>query len=86
VQFGWECGLLIGGIRSAGFATLEEKLIPLVVNSLLETNLGMPYIFAIFIAYSSRFTERLTRRKQPIAFTERIKEWNSQGVRDETPR
>ena len=82
VQFGWECGLLIGGIRSAGFATVEEKLLPLIVNSLLETNLGMPYIFAIFISYSRRFTEQLSRRKQPLAFTERIKEWNEQHVRD----
>lgn len=81
VQFGWECGLLVGGIRSAGFATLEEKLLPLVINSLLETNLGMPYIFAIFIAYSSRFTEQLTRRVHPLSFTERIQEWNAQSVK-----
>ena len=72
VQFGWESGLLIGGIRSAGFATLGEKLTPLVVNSLLETNLGMPYIFAIFIAYSRQFTEQLTRRKSVLSFTDRI--------------
>lgn len=82
VQFGWECGLLVGGIRSVGFATLEEKLVPLVVNSLLETNLGMPYIFAIFIAYSRRFTEQLSRREQTLAFTERIQEWNGQRVYD----
>lgn len=63
VQFGWEAGLLIGGIRSAGFATLAEKLRPLIVNSLLETNLGMPYIYAIFIAYTRRFTEQMKRRE-----------------------
>ena len=39
--FGRETELLIGGIRSAGF-TLEKKLRPLIVNSLLETNLGFP--------------------------------------------
>lgn len=39
--FGREAELLIGGIRSAGF-TLEEKLRPLIVNSLLETNQGFP--------------------------------------------
>jgi len=53
-----------------------------VVNSLLETNLGMPYIFAIFIAYSRRFTEQLSRREQTLAFTERIQEWNGQRVYD----
>lgn len=50
VQLGWEAGLLLGGIRSAGFATLGEKLRPLLINSLLETNLGMPYVYAIYIA------------------------------------
>ncbi|HBA51063.1 MAG TPA: hypothetical protein DCZ91_25340 [Lachnospiraceae bacterium] len=75
-----KCGLLVGGIRSAGFASMEEKLIPLVVNSLLETNLGMPYIFVIFTAYSRRFTEQLSRREQTLAFTERIQEWNRQRV------
>ena len=82
VQFSWESGLLIGGIRSAGFITIDEKLMPLIINSLLETNLGMPYIFAIFIAYSCRFTEQLSRWKQPLAFTERIQEWNGQRVRN----
>lgn len=85
VQFGWESGLLIGGIRSAGFSSLAEKLLPLVVNSLLETNLGMPYIFAIFIAYSRRFTEQLTRRSDTLSFTARIQEWNAQRVRSLSP-
>lgn len=76
VQFGWEAGLLIGGIRSAGFPSLAEKLRPLIVNSLLETNLGMPYMYLIFIAYSSRFTEDLHRRKTPLALVERIAEYN----------
>ena len=82
VQFGWEAGLLIGGIRSAGFATLAEKLRPLIVNSLLETNLGMPYIYAIFIAYTRRFTEQMKRREEPIAFTARIAENNGERVRE----
>ena len=76
VQFGWEAGLLIGGIRSAGLPSLAEKLRPLIVNSLLETNLGMPYMYLIFIAYSSRFTEDLHRRKTPLALVERIAEYN----------
>lgn len=81
VQFGWEAGLLLGGIRSAGFATMGEKLQTLVVNSLLETNLGMPYVYCIFVAYSARFTEQLQPRKDRISFTERIRENNREKVR-----
>lgn len=81
VQFGWEMGLLMGGIRSAGFATLEEKLRILAVNSLLETNLGMPYAFCIYIAYSRKFTEQLRPRKEILSFTERISESNQKQVR-----
>ncbi|MBQ9239350.1 MAG: hypothetical protein IJ191_08590 [Treponema sp.] len=75
VQFGWEAGLLIGGIRSAGFETIAEKLRPLIVNSLLETNLGMPIIYALYIAYSRRCTEQL-RRRERVSFTTRIAENN----------
>ncbi len=81
VQFGWEAGLLLGGIRSAGFASAGDKLLTLAVNSLLETNLGMPYAYCIFIAYSSRFTERLRRRSDRLSFTDRIAENNAQKVR-----
>lgn len=76
VQFGWEAALLLGGIRSAGFATAGEKLHTLVVNSLLETNLGMPYVYGLYIAYSRRFTEQLGRRAAPLSFSERIAENN----------
>lgn len=81
VQLGWEAGLLLGGIRSAGFATLGEKLHTLLVNSLLETNLGMPYVYCIFIAYSRRFTEQLRRRPEVCSFAARIEENNRQRVR-----
>jgi hypothetical protein len=40
VQFSWEAVLLLAGIRPAG-------LRPLIVDSLLETNLGMPYFYLI---------------------------------------
>ena len=76
VQFGWEAGLLLGGIRSAGFESLTQKLMPLIVNSLLETNLGMPYAYVLFILYTSRFTERLQKRAEPLGFTQRIAENN----------
>ena len=58
-----------------------DKLLTLVVNSLLETNLGMPYIYAIFIAFSAKFTERLKRRTLPLSFTERLRENNREKVR-----
>lgn len=80
VQFGWEAGLLIGGIRSAGFETLGAKLAPLVVNSLLETNLGMPYIYLIFILYTCRFTEQMKRREERCSPVERIIENNRERV------
>lgn len=55
VQFSWEAVLLITGIRAMGF-------MPLLVNSLLETNLGLPYLFLIHAAVSSRYSENLERK------------------------
>lgn len=40
VQFAWEACLLISGIRPPLWQ-------PIVVNSLIETNLGMPYIYLL---------------------------------------
>ncbi|MFC1846088.1 hypothetical protein ACFLYM_01570 [Chloroflexota bacterium] len=57
VQFSWEFVLLISGIRPAGF-------MPLIVNSLIETNLGMPYLYMIHKAVSSRFNENLKPDRQ----------------------
>lgn len=53
VQFSWEFILLISNIRPAG-------ILPLVVNSLVETNLGMPYLYLIHSAISGRFNADLT--------------------------
>lgn len=52
VQFSWEFVLLITGIRPAG-------ILPLFVNSLIETNLGMPYLYFIHKAISNRFSANL---------------------------
>ena len=81
VQFGWEAGLLIGGIRSAGFASTGDKLLTLVVNSLLETNLGMPYVYCIFAALTAKFTEQLRPRERRLPFGERVIENNQEHVR-----
>ncbi|MEI3153351.1 MAG: hypothetical protein V8S82_07025, partial [Eubacteriales bacterium] len=67
----------IGGIRSAGFENLSDKLRPLIINSLLETNLGMPYMYLIFIAVTSKFTEQFGRRENTVSLAERIVENNS---------
>lgn len=48
VQLGWETALLVTGIRQSGIETL-------VINSLIETNLGMPYIYYIHTYITKRF-------------------------------
>lgn len=79
-QFAWEAALLLGGIRSAGL-DFAEKLRPLIVNSLLETNLGMPYVYLIFVALTRRFTPAFARREDVPSFRERIAENNGKRVR-----
>jgi hypothetical protein len=47
VQFAWETSLLISGIRPPLWQ-------PIIINSLIETNLGMPYIYYIHKFVSKR--------------------------------
>lgn len=77
VQFGWELGLLVGGIRSTGIVSFGDKIKTLIVNSLLETNLGMPYIYALYIMYSSRYTEELKKKNTKLKFVDSIEENNN---------
>lgn len=84
VQFCWEFTLLIGGIRSDGFGW-EQKLNTIVVNSLLETNLGAVPIYCIYIAITSRFNENLKKRVDKLSFTSRIAELNSTKFIDRKP-
>jgi len=56
VQFSWEFVLLISNIRPTG-------VLPLIVNSLIETNLGMPYLYLIHRAVSTRTAEDLAAGK-----------------------
>ena len=81
VQFAWEFSLLVGGIRSAEFATFGEKITTLVVNSLLETNLGAVPIFCIYALVTSQYTEMLKKRTAPVKFLERVEELNRIKVR-----
>jgi hypothetical protein len=48
VQFSWEFVLLITGIRPVG-------IMPIIVDSLIETNLGMPYLYLIHRAITNRW-------------------------------
>ncbi len=76
VQFAWEFMLLIGGIRSAQIESFSDKLMTLVVNSLLETNLGAVPIYCIYVAVTSKFTENLKPRRG-IGFFARMEELNA---------
>ena len=58
VQFSWEAVLLITGLRPQGWN-------PLIINSLLETNLGIPYLYFIHKAIKSHFYEEVAMELQP---------------------
>lgn len=55
VQFSWETVLLISGIRNPSWRTL-------VVNSLLETNMGLPYLYLIHGAVTKRWPRSIRPR------------------------
>lgn len=84
VQLGWEFSLLLGGIRSAEFG-FEQKLTTLVVNSLLETNLGAVPIYCIYVWVTSRLKEDLKRREK-VSFTSRLAELNAARIMDRSPK
>lgn len=77
VQLGWETALLLGGIRSAGFTSWGDKFLTLVTNSLLETNLGIPYTYALYLFYASRRTETFQKREKKLSFRQALVENNS---------
>ncbi len=60
VQFGWEFSLLVNGIRPMNEASIRT----LIVNSCLETNLGMPLIYCIFYFWRKRFNEDMSDARQ----------------------
>ena len=53
VQFAWEASLIISGIRPAIWQ-------PILINSLIETNLGMPYVYYIHKYFTRRWREDLS--------------------------
>lgn len=76
VQLGWETTLLIGNIRSAAIVDIWDKLRTLIVNSLVETNLGAVPIYCIYVLVSARWNEDLKRRDK-VSFVDRIAELNA---------
>ena len=48
VQLGWATALFVTGIRQSGIETL-------IINSLIETNLGLPYIYHIHAYINKHF-------------------------------
>ena len=52
VQFGWEFVLAVSGIRN-------QRLNTIIVNSLLETNMGLPYLYLIHRAINKKINEEL---------------------------
>ena len=56
VQFGWEFSLLVNGIRPLNELSIQT----LLVNSLMETNLGMPLILLIFYYVHKYLNEDLS--------------------------
>lgn len=61
VQFAWEASLAITGIRNQSWATL-------IVNSLLETNMGLPYLFLIHLQANKKRGEDLRIKERAANF------------------
>lgn len=56
VQFSWEAALLLGGIRPSD----SSSFLTLLIDSLIETNLGMPYIYLIYLFCHHKRNEDLS--------------------------
>jgi hypothetical protein len=62
VQFCWEAALLINRIRPAE----ADSLLTLFVDSLIETNLGMPYIWFIHTWVTRRWNEDTSKKEASL--------------------
>lgn len=64
-QFLWEFLLLIGGIRSQNYDNDFTRIFTTMIqNSLVETNLGMPYLYLIHKFIKSKINEDLNLKKE----------------------
>ncbi len=67
-QFLWEFILLVFNIRSQTYSSdILRTLSTLIQDSLVETNLGMPYIYFIHKVVSSRWNEDTTKKERSVA-------------------
>jgi hypothetical protein len=57
IQFSWEFSLLVSGIRSTGIAPFEA-IRTMLVNSLVETNLGVPSSYLLFVLITRSLDKR----------------------------
>lgn len=57
IQFAWEFSLLINGIRPLNEASFKT----IIINSLLETNLGLPYMYFLQRLFFKHYNEDLTK-------------------------
>ena len=64
MQFCWEFALLVNQIRPMN----ENSIMTLLVNSIIETNLGLPYMYLIYIAVSKRFKDDLSKQDNFIDY------------------
>ena len=64
-QFFWEASLFIFTIRSTDYANddIRRRLTTMLGNSLIETNLGMPYIYLIHQAVTRRIKDDGTKAR-----------------------
>lgn len=58
VQFAWEFSLLVNGIRPLN----GSSIMTLIINSCLETNLGMPYIYLIYKCFSMHYNDDFSKK------------------------
>lgn len=59
VQFCWEFSYLLFGIRPYNSSSIQT----LIIDSLLETNLGLPYLYFICKFINSKLNEDLSRKE-----------------------
>lgn len=62
VQFAWEGAFLLYGIREWNSASIPT----LLIDSLIETNLGMPYLYVIYRYYLKKKEEH-SKKKNKVA-------------------
>lgn len=58
VQFSWEFALLINQIRPFN----KDSIFTLMIDSLIETNLGMPIIYPIYLLISKKYNDDFTKK------------------------